>query len=96
MLPKERVIAALRFTQPDRIPIGESAIDYTNAEQALGRRGSGKKQRVPMTRAANPGRAAVWSRAWCSHYRARCRARHGIIAGECRQQLGRTQPWGYL
>lgn len=36
MLPKERVIAALEFTQPDRIPIGETGIDYTITEMALG------------------------------------------------------------
>jgi len=36
MLPKERVIAALDFTTPDRIPIGETGIDYTITEQALG------------------------------------------------------------
>lgn len=36
MLPKERVIAALEFKTPDRIPTGETAVDYTIAEQALG------------------------------------------------------------
>ncbi len=36
MLPKERVIAALEFTKPDRIPIGETGIDYTITEAALG------------------------------------------------------------
>lgn len=37
MLPKERVIAALEFTKPDRIPVGEIGVDYTITEQALGR-----------------------------------------------------------
>lgn len=36
MLPKERVIAALQHSQPDRIPIGEIGVDYTVTEQALG------------------------------------------------------------
>lgn len=36
MLPKERVIAALEFSRPDRIPIGETGVDYTITEQALG------------------------------------------------------------
>ncbi len=36
MLPKERVIAALEFKTPDRIPIGETGVDYTITEQALG------------------------------------------------------------
>jgi uroporphyrinogen decarboxylase len=36
MLPKERVIAALDFTGPDRIPTGETGIDYSITEQALG------------------------------------------------------------
>jgi len=36
MLPKERVIAALEFKTPDRIPTGETGIDYTITEQALG------------------------------------------------------------
>jgi uroporphyrinogen decarboxylase len=37
MLPKERVIAALEFKTPDRIPLGETGVDYTITEQALGR-----------------------------------------------------------
>ncbi len=37
MLPKERVIAALEFKTPDRIPTGETGVDYTITEQALGR-----------------------------------------------------------
>ncbi len=37
MLPKERVIAALEFHTPDRIPVGETGVDYTITEQALGR-----------------------------------------------------------
>ncbi len=37
MLPKERVIAALEFRTPDRIPVGETGVDYTITEQALGR-----------------------------------------------------------
>jgi hypothetical protein len=36
MLPKERVIAALEFHRPDRIPVGETGIDYPITEQALG------------------------------------------------------------
>lgn len=36
MLSKERVIAALEFRSPDRIPVGETGIDYTITEQALG------------------------------------------------------------
>jgi hypothetical protein len=36
MLPKERVIAALEFKHPDRIPVGETGVDYTITEQALG------------------------------------------------------------
>ncbi len=36
MLPKERVIAALEFHTPDRIPVGETGVDYTITEQALG------------------------------------------------------------
>jgi hypothetical protein len=37
MLPKERVIAALEFKTPDRVPVGETGVDYTITEQALGR-----------------------------------------------------------
>ena len=37
MLPKERVIRALEFSRPDRIPVGETGVDYTITEQALGR-----------------------------------------------------------
>ena len=36
MLPKERVIAALEFHNPDRIPTGEIGIDFALAEQSLG------------------------------------------------------------
>jgi len=36
MLPKERVIAAIEFSHPDRIPVGETGIDYTITEQVLG------------------------------------------------------------
>lgn len=37
MLPKERVIAALTFGHPDRIPVGETGIDFPITEQVLGR-----------------------------------------------------------
>jgi uroporphyrinogen decarboxylase len=37
MLPKERVIAALEFRTPDRVPVGETGVDYTITEAALGR-----------------------------------------------------------
>ena len=37
MLPKERVIAALEFKTPDRIPVGETGVDYTITEAVLGR-----------------------------------------------------------
>lgn len=37
MLPKERVIAALDFKKPDRIPVGETGIDYAITEAVLGR-----------------------------------------------------------
>ncbi|MCC7447966.1 MAG: hypothetical protein IT324_11145 [Anaerolineae bacterium] len=37
MLPKERVIAALEFQKPDRIPVGETGIDYPITEAVLGR-----------------------------------------------------------
>jgi len=37
MLPKERVIAALEFKTPDRIPVAETGVDYTITEAALGR-----------------------------------------------------------
>lgn len=36
MLPKERVIAALEFKTPDRIPTGETGVDYATTEQMLG------------------------------------------------------------
>ncbi len=36
MLPKERVIAALDFGHPDRIPVGETGIDFAITEQVLG------------------------------------------------------------
>lgn len=37
MLPKERVIAALEFKTPDRIPVGETGVDYPITETVLGR-----------------------------------------------------------
>ena len=37
MTPKERVIAALEHREPDRVPSGEFAIDYSIYEEALGR-----------------------------------------------------------
>lgn len=37
MLPKQRMIAALEFTHPDRIPVGETGIDYSITEQVLKR-----------------------------------------------------------
>ena len=37
MTPKERVLAALRHREPDRVPTGEFATDYSILEQALGR-----------------------------------------------------------
>ena len=37
MTPKERVIAALKLQQPDRIPWGEHSIDYNIYEMVLGR-----------------------------------------------------------
>ena len=37
MTPKERVIAALEHREPDRVPHGEFATDYSVIEQALGR-----------------------------------------------------------
>ncbi len=37
MTPKERVLAALRHEEPDRVPTGEFATDYSVVEQALGR-----------------------------------------------------------
>ena len=37
MTPKERVFAALRHREPDRVPTGEFATDYSVVEQALGR-----------------------------------------------------------
>lgn len=36
MLPKERVIAALQHREPDRVPVGEMAIDFEMTEMALG------------------------------------------------------------
>lgn len=36
MIPKERVIAALEFKTPDRIPTGETGVDYATTEQMLG------------------------------------------------------------
>ncbi len=37
MSPKERVIAALEFGTPDRIPVGETGVDYPITEAVLGR-----------------------------------------------------------
>jgi hypothetical protein len=37
MRSKERVIAALEHREPDRVPIGEMAIDFELTEIALGR-----------------------------------------------------------
>lgn len=37
MLPRERVIAALEFREPDRIPWGEHSINYNVYEDVLGR-----------------------------------------------------------
>jgi uroporphyrinogen decarboxylase len=37
MTPKERVLAALRHKEPDRVPTGEIGVDWTIVEQALGR-----------------------------------------------------------
>ena len=37
MKPKERVLAALRHQEPDRVPTGENDIDYELVEQLLGR-----------------------------------------------------------
>ena len=36
MTPKERVIAAIEHRRPDRVPVGEMAIDFELTEQALG------------------------------------------------------------
>ncbi len=36
MLPKERVLQALRRHKPDRVPVGEIGVDYPVTEQALG------------------------------------------------------------
>ncbi len=38
MLPKDRVAAAIRHEEPDRVPWGDFAIDYAIIEQVLGRR----------------------------------------------------------
>ena len=35
-MPKERLISALEFATPDRVPVGETGIDYTITERALG------------------------------------------------------------
>ena len=37
MTPKERVIAALRHIEPDRVPTGENGVDGRLVEQILGR-----------------------------------------------------------
>ncbi|MHB1295330.1 MAG: uroporphyrinogen decarboxylase family protein [Anaerolineae bacterium] len=37
MLPRERVLAALRHEEPDHVPTGENAVDYELVEQILGR-----------------------------------------------------------
>jgi uroporphyrinogen decarboxylase len=36
MKPRERVLAALRHSEPDRVPTGENAVDYVLVEQILG------------------------------------------------------------
>jgi len=36
MLPKSRMIAALEHTEPDRVPIGELAVDWDTTDRALG------------------------------------------------------------
>ena len=36
--PKSRVVAALEHQKPDRVPTGETAVDYTITERALGRK----------------------------------------------------------
>jgi len=47
MLPKERVIAALEFKTPDRIPVGETGVDYPITEAALaGPRSTGPSEGV--------------------------------------------------
>lgn len=38
MTPKQRVLTALRHQEPDRVPTGEFATDYTVMDQALGRK----------------------------------------------------------
>jgi len=37
MTPKQRVLATLRHEEPDRVPVGEYAIDYALVEKVLGR-----------------------------------------------------------
>jgi uroporphyrinogen decarboxylase len=37
MTPRERVLAALRHQEPDRVPTGEIGVDWTIVERALGR-----------------------------------------------------------
>jgi hypothetical protein len=36
MLPKSRMIAALEHTEPDRVPVGELAVDWDTTDKALG------------------------------------------------------------
>ncbi len=33
MTPKERIIAAIRHEEPDRVPTGENAVDYELVER---------------------------------------------------------------
>jgi len=46
--PKERVLTALRHEEPDRVPLGEFAIDYAVIEKILGRKSylRGKRQLI--------------------------------------------------
>ena len=37
MTPKQRVIAALKHQEPDRVPTGENAVDGALAVEILGR-----------------------------------------------------------
>ncbi|MBI2299446.1 MAG: hypothetical protein HYU66_10980 [Armatimonadetes bacterium] len=48
MTPKQRVQAAIRHEEPDRVPIGEFAVDYAIIEKVLGRRSyfRGKAQEI--------------------------------------------------
>ncbi|MGQ9732065.1 MAG: uroporphyrinogen decarboxylase family protein [Candidatus Zipacnadales bacterium] len=48
MTPKERVLTTLRHEEPDRVPLGEFAIDYVVVEKILGRKSylRGKRQLI--------------------------------------------------